>query len=187
VYIYLKKKICCFKKFKSVRHLHVFTDIQLLKIIGELFFAGTETTATALRWFSLFMIRNTDVQDKMRKEISDVIGSSRIPCMEDKFNLPYCEAVIHEVLRKGTIVPTSVPHGLTGDLQYKGFTIPKDAILIPNLYSVCFDEDIFPDPHSFRPERFLDEKGHLQHTEKVLAFSLGKLIDFFLRKFNSLT
>lgn len=148
----------------------------MLKIIGELFVAGTETTSTALRWFSLFMIRNPDVQDKMRKEIYDVIGSSRFPSMEDKPNLPYCEAVIHEVLRKGAIAPISVPHGLTGDLQYKGFTIPKDTLLIPNLYSVFFDKDIFPDPHVFRPERYVDEKGNLQHTEKVLAFSLGKQI-----------
>ena len=151
-----------------------FAELQLLKIIGELFVAGTETTATSLRWFSLFMIRHTDVQDKMRKEIYDVIGSSRFPNMADKPNLPYCEAVIHEVLRIGTILPTSLPHGLSTDLQYHGFTIPKDTILIPNLYSASFDTDIFPDPHVFRPERFLDEKGNLHNTEKVLAFSLGK-------------
>jgi cytochrome P450 len=152
----------------------VFAEFQLLRIISQLFVAGTETTATALQWFSLFMIRNTDVQDKMRKEINDVIGSSRFPSMADKPHLPYCQAVLHEVLRQGPLVPTSVPHGLTHDLQYKGFTIPKDAILIPNLYSVSFDNDIFPDPHVFRPERFLDEKGNLQHTDKVLTFSLGK-------------
>jgi cytochrome P450 len=136
--------------------------------------AGTEATSTALQWFSLFMITNTDVQDKMRKEINDVIGSSRFPSTADKPNLPYCQAVIHEVLRRGTIVPNALPHGLTDDLQYKGFSIPKGTILIPNLYSVSFDKDIFPDPHVFKPDRFLDEKGNLQHTDKVLTFSLGK-------------
>jgi cytochrome P450 len=157
-------------------HYNIFAELQLLKILRELFIAGTETTSTTLRWFSLFMIRKTDVQDRMRKEIYDVIGSSRFPNMADKPNLPYCEAVIHEVLRIGTILPTSLPHGLSADLQYNGFIIPKDTILIPNLYSVSFDKDIFPDPHVFCPERFLDEKGNLCHTEKVLAFSLGKQI-----------
>ena len=150
----------------------------MLKIIGELFVAGTETTSTALRWFSLFMIRHPDVQDKMRKEINDVIGTSRFPSLEDKPNLPYCEAVIHETLRVGAIAPISVPHGLTNDFEYKGFTIPKEALLIPNLYSVYFDGTIFPDPHTFKPERFLNEEGNLQNIEKVLAFSLGKCIDF---------
>ena len=110
----------------------------------------------------------------MRKEINDVIGTSRFPSLDDKPKLPYCEAVIHETLRMGAIAPISVPHGLTSDLKYNDFTIPKEAILIPNLYSVFFDETIFPNPHAFKPERFLDDEGKLQNTEKVLAFSLGK-------------
>ena len=114
----------------------------------------------------------------MRKEINDVIGISRFPSLEDKPKLPYCEAVMHETLRVGAIAPISVPHGLTSDFEYKGFNIPKDALLIPNLYSVYFDGTIFPDPHTFKPERFLNEEGNLQNTEKVLAFSLGKCIDF---------
>lgn len=142
--------------------------------MGELFVAGTETTSTAIRWFCLFMIRHPEVQEKMRNEINDVIGTSRFPSLEDKQNLPYCEAVIHETLRIGTIAPLSVPHGLASDLKFNGFTIPKDALLIPNLYSVFFDENIFPDPYDFKPERFLDEKGNLKNTDKVLAFSLGK-------------
>lgn len=127
-----------------------------------------------LKWFCLFMIRYPKVQEKMRKEVYDVIGTSRFPRLEDKPSLPYCEAVIHETLRVGAIGPFSIPHGLSRDLHYNGFIIPKDALLIQNLYSSFFDEKIFPDPHAFKPERFLDEKGSLQNTEKVLVFSLGK-------------
>lgn len=128
------------------------------------------------------MIRHADVQDKMRKEINDIVGTSRFPNMEDKPKLPYCEAVIHETLRVGAIVPLSIPHGLTNALDCKGFTIPKEAILVPNLHSVFFDEAIFPDPHSFKPERFLDKEGTLQNTEKVLIFSLGKFLEEILQK-----
>lgn len=166
------------KKMKSERNNPntTFDEDQLLKIVGELFVAGTETTSTAIRWFCLFMIRHPEVQEKMRNEINDVIGTSRFPSLEDKQNLPYCEAVIHETLRIGTIAPLSVPHGLASDLKFNGFTIPKDALLIPNLYSVFFDEKIFPDPYDFKPERFLDEKGNLKNTDKVLAFSLGRRV-----------
>lgn len=141
-------------------------DDQLLKVIVELFVAGTEPASTSLRWFSLFMIRHPDVQDKMRKEINDIVGTSRFPNMEDKQKLPYCEAVIHETLRVGAIVPLSIPHGLTNALDCKGFTIPKEAILVPNLHSVFFDEAIFPDPHSFKPERFLDKEGPFRIPKK---------------------
>jgi cytochrome P450 len=88
--------------------------------------------------------------------------------------LPYTEAVLYEVLRLGCIVPLSIPHGLTTDLKYKDFVIPKDAILIPNLHSILFDSDIFESPKDFRPERFMDDNGILKNTDKVLAFSLGK-------------
>jgi cytochrome P450 len=143
-------------------------------MVGDLFFGGTETTSTALRWFAVFMIRNPEVQDKMRKEISDVIGNSRYPSLNDKPNLPYTEAVLHEVLRMGCIVPLSIPHGLNTDLKYKDFIIPKDVILIPNLHSILFDPDVFEDPKVFRPERFLDADGNLINTEQVLVFSVGK-------------
>jgi cytochrome P450 len=142
--------------------------------VRDLFVAGTETTSTALRWFAVFMIRNPEVQNKMRKEISDVIGNSRYPSMNDKPNLPYTDAVLYEVLRIGCIVPLSLPHGLTTDLKYKDFVIPKDAILIPNLHSILFDSDIFENPMDFLPERFLDADGKLKNTDKVLAFSMGK-------------
>lgn len=167
-------KLHCTYNNESFCILLYLLEDQLVKIINELFVAGTETTATALRWFCLFMIRYPKVQEKMRKEVYDVIGTSRFPRLEDKPSLPYCEAVIHETLRVGAIGPFSIPHGLSRDLHYNGFIIPKDALLIQNLYSSFFDEKIFPDPHAFKPERFLDEKGSLQNTEKVLVFSLGK-------------
>ncbi|XP_048738006.2 cytochrome P450 2C8-like [Ostrea edulis] len=153
-----------------------FNAEQLVLIVGDLFVAGTETTSTALRWFAVFMIRNPEVQEKMRKEISDVIGNSRYPSMTDKINLPYTEAVLHEVLRMGCIVPLALPHGLNTDLKYKDFIIPKDAILIPNLHSILFDPDVFVDPKVFRPERFLDADRKLVNTEQVLTFSLGRRV-----------
>ncbi|XP_048738007.1 cytochrome P450 2G1-like [Ostrea edulis] len=149
---------------------------QVMQVVKDLFVAGTETTSTALRWFTVFMIRNPEVQEKMRKEISDVIGSSQYPSINDKPNMPYTEAVLHEVLRIGCIVPLSLPHGLTRDLIYKDFVIPKDAILIPNLHSILFDPEVFENPKDFRPERFLDADGKLKNADKVLAFSLGRRV-----------
>ncbi|XP_062621579.1 cytochrome P450 2C28-like [Saccostrea cucullata] len=169
--VYLKKM-----KSEESNPDTTFDDTQLIKILGDLFVAGTETTSTALRWFAVFMIRNPEVQEKMRKEINDVIGNSRYPTMNDRPNLPYTEAVLHEVLRIGCIVPLSVPHGLKNDFKFKEFVIPKDAILIPNLYSVLFDSNVFEDPEVFRPERFLDAEGRLINTDKVITFSVGRRV-----------
>jgi cytochrome P450 len=70
-----------------------FTAEQLESLIGDLFAAGTETTATTIRWAIVYLLNNMDIQNKMRKEIDEVVGSGRHPTMSDKPNLPYCEAV----------------------------------------------------------------------------------------------
>lgn len=151
-----------------------FTEFQFVSTIRDLFIAGTETTATGIKWAILYMLHNPGIQEKMHEEILQVVGLGRLPSIHDKTMMPYCEAVIHETLRMGNIVPLSVPHGTNEDVIFKGFTIPKDAVVIANLDSVLTDEEMFPEPSRINPERFLDKEGKLQGFEKVLAFSLGR-------------
>lgn len=142
-------------------------------LISDFFTAGTETTSTTLRWAMVFLLNNPKVQTKMRKEIEDVIGSGRPPQLSDQKNLNYCVAVIHEVLRLGNISPTSLPHSVSEDVFYKGYKIPKGAIVMPMLDSVLSDESNFPNSHEFIPERFIDNDGNLVDLDKVIAFSIG--------------
>lgn len=154
-------------------------DQQLTCTIGDLFVAGTDTTSTALQWFIVLLINHPEVQNEMRKEINNVIGTSRYPCTQDKPKLPYTEAVLNEVLRFGCIAPFTLPHGLTKDFNYKGYVIPKGSQLMPNLHSVLYDPEIFDDPEEFRPTRFLDTERKLINLDKVLAFGLGNIIFIF--------
>lgn len=154
-----------------------FNEQQLLQIVMDLLGAGTETSATTMRWFILFMITHPKVQARMREEIHDKIGHSKYPSMSNKDSMPYSEAVLTETLRIGCIAPLSIPHGLTKELKYGQFLIPDHAVLIPNIYSVLFDPSIFERPESFNPERFLDDNGKLNGKEKyVVSFSLGKRV-----------
>jgi cytochrome P450 family 2 subfamily J len=50
----------------------------------DLFAAGSETTSTTLAWAVLFMILNPDVQDKVQREIDQVIGQDREPSLDDR-------------------------------------------------------------------------------------------------------
>ena len=119
------------------------------------------------------MIRHKNVQDRMHKEIEDVVGHGRLPNMSDKPKLPYSEAVVHETLRLGNIVPFGVPYYVTEDFVYKGYKFPKDAVVFASLDSALSSEELFPDSHKFFPERFIDKAGNLCGQDKVLAFSAG--------------
>lgn len=145
--------------------------------MADLFVAGTETTATTIRWAILYLINNPDIQNKMLSEIEENVGCGRMPCMSDRCKLPYCEAFILETLRLGNVVPFALPHKASEEIVYKGITIPKDSILIPSLDSIVYDEQLFPDAKMFKPERFLDQNGKVCGQEKVPSFSLGKFLN----------
>ena len=139
----------------------------------DLFMAGTDTTATILRWFVVFIIQNPDVQKRMREEIFNVIGSERKVSYHDRSSLPFCEAVTHETLRLGNIGPYGLPHLATDDVILKDFIIPKGAIIIPSLDSVNNDPHIFKTPEKFDPCRFLDKNENIYGTNRSIPFSTG--------------
>ena len=61
----------------------------------------------------------------VQAEIDAVIGQVRQPALEDRSNMPYTNAVIHEVQRKGNIIPFNVPRMSTKDTVLDSFHIPK--------------------------------------------------------------
>ena len=59
-------------------------------------------------------------------------------------------------------------------VDWNGYTIPKGAIVMPNLFSVAMDPEVFPEPEKFDPTRFLDDDGKVTGQNKIMPFSIGK-------------
>ncbi|AWP11013.1 putative cytochrome P450 2J6-like [Scophthalmus maximus] len=153
-----------------------FHEDNLVMCSFDLFGAGTETTSTTLRWAFLYMAKYTEIQEKVQAEIDRVIGQSRQPSMEDCANLPYTDAVIHEVQRMGNIVPLSLPHITNRDLKLGGYTVPKGVTIIPNLTSVLFEKTQWETPHVFNPGHFLNQEGKFVKRDAFVPFSAGKRV-----------
>ncbi|XP_045160015.2 cytochrome P450 2C23-like [Mercenaria mercenaria] len=147
---------------------------ELSGMIGDLFIAGSHTTTAALRWAIVCLVQFPEMQEEMYEIISSRIGNERLPSTMDKTSLGYIEAFYLEVLRYCTITISSGVHATTRDLTFKGFTIPKYALIMPDVYSALHDQDTWHDPENFRPERFLDENGNIRKREEMIAFFLGK-------------
>ncbi|XP_036400145.1 vitamin D 25-hydroxylase [Megalops cyprinoides] len=146
----------------------------LIFSVGELIIAGTETTTNAIRWAMLYMALHPSVQDKVQKEIDSVVGNSRPPSLEDRPQMPYVEAVLHEVLRFCNVVPLGIFRATSEDAQVRGYSIPRGTLVITNLYSAHFDEKYWSHPDVFSPERFLDCRGDFVRREAFLPFSVGR-------------
>ncbi|XP_056277181.1 cytochrome P450 2J1-like [Pseudoliparis swirei] len=113
---------------------------------------------------------------KVQAEIDEVIGTSRQPSMEDRADLPYTEAVIHEIQRMANIGPLSLPHATTREIHLGGSTIPKGVTVIPNLNSVLFDKNEWETPDTFNPGHFLNQEGKFVKRAAFLPFSAGKRV-----------
>ncbi|CAG7720612.1 unnamed protein product, partial [Allacma fusca] len=142
--------------------------------MGDILLASMETTAATIDWAVIYLARNPESQKKLQEELDTVVGATGHVALEVRRELPYMEAVIHEVLRISSVGPLGLLHYTTEEWHFKGFTIPAKTCVIGNLYAVHHDPEIWENPNEFRPERFLDESNNLVNTQMIIPFSTGK-------------
>ncbi|XP_052768718.1 cytochrome P450 2C15-like [Mya arenaria] len=146
----------------------------LAGLIADLFFAGSETSTTALRWALVFLVEYPEMQERMFSEIEAHVGTSRLPSVKDRTVLTYVEAFYTEILRFCDLAIVGGFHSTPVDVVFRGYTIPANTLVIPDLSSVHSDPKIWGDPETFRPERFLDDSGNIVRRDEFMAFMIGK-------------
>ena len=127
-------------------------ELNLLNVLLDLFVAGSDTTAVTLCWAMLFMIQNPEIQTKVRQELNQNIGDKKLK-MSDKNKIPYTEAVIHEIQRRGNIGPLAIFHQTTTNVDIGSFSVPPETVIIPFIGDIMNDPEHFPEPSKFKPER----------------------------------
>ncbi|XP_072030800.1 cytochrome P450 2J4-like [Amphiura filiformis] len=149
-------------------------DLNLLKTLSQLFFAGTETSATTLRWALMYLMEYPDIQKKVQEDIDSVVGRNRRPKLTDRDDLPYVDAILLEAFRIRPPVPLSIPHSTSTDTLIKGYNVPKGTMIIMNLWACHHDPKRWDEPEKFNPDRFIDEKGRLTRVDQVIPFGYGR-------------
>lgn len=133
--------------------------------------AGHETSASMLSWALFEMTQCPEVRRKAVEEADAVWGGQG--GAPDYSKLTYTEACLREALRKYSVVPT-VTRVAVRDAPLGGVVIPKGTHIMLLMQGVHNREDLWPEPHVFRPERFLQEGGVAPYT--FLAFIEGPRI-----------
>ena len=102
--------------------------------------AGHETTASSLAFGMNLLARNPRVVDELRAEDDD-----------------YLTATIYEIMRARPVLPNAAPRLVKQPVTIGGWDYEPGVCLLANSYLVHHDPEIYPDPYTFQPERFLDE------------------------------
>ncbi|KAK7906668.1 hypothetical protein WMY93_015280 [Mugilogobius chulae] len=152
-----------------------FHEENLVQTVMQLFSAGTDSTATTLRWTLLLMAKYPHIQDQVREEITRVIGARQVK-LEDRKYLSFTDAVIHETQRLINVIPLALPHETNQDITFQGHFIKKGTTIWPLLTSVHHDESEWEKPHSFYPEHFLNKDGSFKKRDAFMPFSAGRRI-----------
>ncbi|CAD5228769.1 unnamed protein product [Bursaphelenchus xylophilus] len=145
----------------------------LASMCYDLWLAGQESTSNTINWGIAYLANNPDIQDRVFQDIQNVVGERPVT-MADRPGLPYLNAIVSESQRIANIIPALVPRRHHKDLKINGFTIKAGTAIVPQVSAVLYDENVFPNPHNFNPDRFLDENGHYRKIDEFIPFIVGK-------------
>ncbi|KAI0662139.1 cytochrome P450 [Cubamyces menziesii] len=137
-----------------------------------------DSTFSTGEGFFFAMSLHPEVQEKARAELDAIVGSHRLPDFEDRDALVYVNAIVKESFRWHNVVPLGVGHRTVEDTELNGYFIPAGTGIIPNVWAVLHDPDIYPEPDRFYPERFIRD-GKLDPDvldPASLVFGFGRRI-----------
>jgi cytochrome P450 len=135
------------------------SDDHAYYVLGTIFEAASETTAGAMQSFFLAMILHPEVFRKLSAEVDEVVGDERLPTFDDMENLPYLRACVKETLRWKPVTAGGLPHQLTErDDFYEGYLIPKGSVIHNVQWAIHQDEELYPEPDKYLPERWLEPR-----------------------------
>jgi len=169
--------------YKAQRELDdnsTFTDAQLIGNVVNLFLAGTDTTATTLRWAIFIMAHHPKIQERVHDEIKKETGGGQsLLNYAERNRLLLTEAVIMETQRVANLVPLGVMRKTMAPSQLFGYDIPAGTAVVPNLTAVHYDPKIYPNPEIFDPNRFLNanKTGEKDNVfTHLIPFQIGKRV-----------
>lgn len=148
-----------------------FTEKELRDQLLTLFFAGHETSATAMCWIHYFLSENPSVRQKLRQEVESILGQRR-PTYEDLEKLQYTEQIVQESLRIYSPIH-AISRVAVEDNRIGGYLIPAGSTIYISLYATHHLPQYWQNPEGFDPERFTPKRCSMRSGFVYIPFAAG--------------
>ena len=149
-------------------------------LLSDTLVAGIDATMNTLKLVVHNLAKYTDLAQTCFSEIDDILKGNdekkdRKITLNDVLKCHYLRAFVYESLRITTVSPLTVPHKTHTEVEVDGYVIPKDTTVFFNIHGIHRDEQVFENPQTFNPQRFLNaENGEFKHNERFFGFSFGR-------------
>ncbi|KAI1885241.1 hypothetical protein AGOR_G00218140 [Albula goreensis] len=159
-------------------HLLVSEQMSVTEVLGsitELLLAGVDTTSNTISWALYHLARQPDIQNRLYKEVISVCPGDKTPTSDDIARMPLLKAIVKETLRLYPVVPGNARITVENEIVVGDYIFPKNTLFHLCHYAVSYDEKNFPQPHTFRPERWLrgGAEKQQQHPFGSVPFGFG--------------
>ncbi|KAF7416426.1 hypothetical protein PC9H_002692 [Pleurotus ostreatus] len=149
---------CLVKTLLQCQHEEELSWKDMCFIVIAFTTGGVHSTSGIIEWFLALMPSHPHIQAKACEELDRVVGRHAWPTASDEMKLPYCRAIIKEVLRVHAPFWMGTPHCSDEDFVYNGYYIPKNTTMVLNVYALHHNEDRYPESSTFNPDRYLGDE-----------------------------
>ncbi|KAI0537877.1 cytochrome P450 [Xylaria digitata] len=144
---------------KNMASAHPLPVKELSTVLLTFLSGGLATASSTIHWSLTLLATRPDIQETAYKAIRNVYANDRQlfeSCMLDTEEIPYISALVRESLRYYTPSRLALPRLTVQTFQYEDKIISEGTTVILNTFGCNMDPNLFEDPETFRPERWLE-------------------------------
>ncbi|TMW94416.1 hypothetical protein EJD97_010308 [Solanum chilense] len=144
----------------------------------DLLAGGTDSPITILEWAMSELVRQPEIMKKVQLELGEVIGKGKQVEESNIPKLPYLQFIVKETLRMHPPTPFLIPRKVVEqDVELCNYIIPKDSLILVNVWAIGRDPTFWKDPLVFRPERFQNLEVDVRGQDfELIPFGAGRRI-----------
>ncbi|KAL5748529.1 hypothetical protein ACOSP7_025571 [Xanthoceras sorbifolium] len=151
--------------------------IVIKHLLLDLFFAGIDTSSSTVEWAMAELLQNPKNLTKAQNELREVLGKDSLVQEFDITKFPYLQAVVKETFRLHPPAPFLLPRKAETEVEICSYVVPKSAQVLVNVWAMGRDPNVWQNPSTFTPERFLESEIDVKGRDfELIPFGAGRRI-----------